>query len=119
MLKRLWALLRLRCPHCLHGRTFVKPFRMGEDCAVCGIHFEREEGYWAMSMFVGYVMSLVIVLPLLAVLYMLHIPIGLFMLITAVALILITPIVFHYARIIWLYIDEAFDPRPEPIPVDY
>lgn len=89
---------------------------MEPDCPICGIHYEREDGYWAMSMFVGYVMSLLFVLPLLVVLYVLKIAIVPYMLVTAVALILITPIVFHYARIVWLYIDEAFDPRPEPLP---
>jgi uncharacterized protein (DUF983 family) len=38
--------LRLRCPNCGLGKPFVSWFRMGSQCEVCGLAFERgEEGY--------------------------------------------------------------------------
>jgi len=30
-----------------------------------------------------------------------------------VALVLLSPLIFHYARVIWLYIDQLLDPRRE------
>ena len=69
MWKRLRAILGLRCSHCLEGKVFERPFRMYEDCPICGIHFEREVGYWSMSIFMGYVIYFVLLLPVLAVLY--------------------------------------------------
>src|SRR6266702_8415818 len=38
--------LLLRCPNCGRGRLFRRGFTMYEKCSVCGLRFEREEGYW-------------------------------------------------------------------------
>jgi uncharacterized protein (DUF983 family) len=35
-----------RCPRCGSGQLFHKWFKMVPDCPRCGLHFEREEGYW-------------------------------------------------------------------------
>jgi len=35
-----------RCPRCGSGKLFHKWFKMVPDCPRCGMHFEREEGYW-------------------------------------------------------------------------
>jgi uncharacterized protein (DUF983 family) len=38
--------LTRRCPRCGSGHLFHKWFKMVPDCPRCGLHFEREEGYW-------------------------------------------------------------------------
>jgi hypothetical protein len=30
-----------------------------------------------------------------------------------VALLLASPLIFHYARVVWMYIDQLLDPRPD------
>ena len=41
------SILRQRCPRCLEGKIYVGFLRMNDDCPLCNLHFEREEGYWA------------------------------------------------------------------------
>lgn len=114
---RLKALLLLKCPHCRQGSVFRKPFAMYTTCPQCGVRYEREQGYFMMSVFVGYVMSFFIVVPVLALLYLAIRP-GLmgYVIGTAIALLLAIPFLFHYARVIWMYLDELLDPRPASEP---
>ena len=109
---RLFAILKLKCAHCLEGPVFRKPFKMHRDCPHCGIHFEREEGYFMMSVFVGYVMSFFIAVPVLILMYLTMNPtIWEYVFGALLALVLFSPLVFHYARVIWMHIDELLDPR--------
>jgi len=68
-----------------------------------------------MAVFVGYVMSFFIVVPLLLILYLTIRPtiVG-YLIGSIVALLLAAPLIFHYARVIWMHIDELLDPRPSP-----
>ena len=109
---RLKAILLLKCPHCCQGAVFRKPFLMHRTCAQCGIVYERERGYFMMSVFVGYVMGFFIVVPVLAALYFTVRPSMMGYLVGAVvALVLAIPFIFHYARVIWMHLDELMDPR--------
>ena len=36
-----------RCPRCGSGHLFRGWFTIVEQCPRCGLHFEREQGYWA------------------------------------------------------------------------
>ena len=58
----LWlAVLRattLRCPRCGSGRLFRRWLIMVADCPRCGLHFEREPGYWLGSMTVNLAVTL-------------------------------------------------------------
>jgi uncharacterized protein (DUF983 family) len=87
---------------------------MYEDCPRCGIHFEREDGYFMMAVFVGYVMSFFVAVPVVVVLYVTIRPsIWTYLIAAAVALLLAAPLIFHYARVVWMYIDQWLDPRRE------
>lgn len=111
---RLLAILRLRCSHCWQSPVFAGVFNMHETCTVCGIKHEREEGFFMMSVFIGYCFYFVLLIPLAIWLYLWGLPLWQFMVvITLVSVVLMAPI-FHYARVVWLHIDEWLDPRPEP-----
>ena len=84
---------------------------MNEDCPECDIHFEREQGYWMMSVFIGYVMYGVILAPVALVLYFQQVPMETSFIIMGVLIAVLTVPIFIYARVIWLYIDELLDPR--------
>lgn len=88
--------------------------RMYEDCPHCGIHYEREDGYFMMAVFVGYVMSFFIAVPVVVALYVTIRPsIWTYLIGATVALLLAAPLIFHYARVVWMYIDQLLDPRRE------
>lgn len=109
------AILQMKCSSCRQGKVFRAPLRMYEDCPHCGIHYEREDGYFMMAVFVGYVMSFFIAVPVIVLLYFALRPsIWGYLIGATVALLLASPLIFHYARVVWLFIDQLLDPRPEP-----
>lgn len=114
ILKRTYAALLGRCPHCLKGAIFASLITMHDDCPVCGIHYERETGYFMMAIFFGYFLCGAICLPLCIWLYRMQAPILWYIASMSLALGLTAPWIFRYGRIIWLHIDELLDPRSEP-----
>ena len=65
-----------------------------------------------MSVFVGYVMSFFIAVPVLILMYLTMTPtIWEYVFGALLALVIFSPLVFHYARVIWIHIDELLDPR--------
>jgi uncharacterized protein (DUF983 family) len=112
-MNRITAILLRRCSHCRQGKIFRGWWRMNQDCPKCGIHFEREQGYWMMSVFMGYVMYGAVLAPVALVLYFMQVSmLTSFIIMGALIVLLILP-VFMYARVIWLHIDELLDPRKD------
>src|SRR5437899_13078388 len=58
-----WGLC-LRCPRCGARSLFRTWFTMYERCAVCGLRFEREQGYFLGAMYIN--SGVTVVLALLA-----------------------------------------------------
>lgn len=85
---------------------------MNEHCPNCGIDYEREHGFFMMAIFVGYVLGFVAVVPILIILFLLDASILAYFIVSAIALIPLSPFIFRYSRIIWLHLDELLDPRP-------
>jgi len=97
----------------LEGQVFYKTWKMHESCPKCGVIFEREQGYFMVSVFIGYVMGFLIAFPVLIGLYLTMRPSVTVYVWTSVGTVLLaTPFLFHYARVIWMHIDELLDPRP-------
>lgn len=110
------AILALRCPRCRRGRLFTGLITMDHRCAVCGLVYEREHGYFVGAMAISYALATAV----LAALF-LFFAIGLRWplegsLLAAGALFLFTvPFVFRYARSLWIHLDRRMDPDlPEP-----
>jgi uncharacterized protein (DUF983 family) len=110
-MNRLTAILNLRCSHCREGRVFRAFLRMNENCPHCGSHFEREQGYWMMSVFVGYVIYFAILGPISLILYFQQATLSTILLIDGILIALLAIPIFIYSRVIWLHIDELLDPR--------
>ena len=49
--------LRFRCPNCGEGRLFSSFFKMRDACAICGLSFYPESGYYAGAMYLDYALS--------------------------------------------------------------
>jgi hypothetical protein len=85
---------------------------MNRTCPVCNIEFEREPGYFLGAMYFSYAMGVAAVTPLVIV--------GLArdwnrLLVGCAAIVelaLLSPLVFRYSRVLWMYMDQHFDPRP-------
>lgn len=109
---RVLSLIQGRCPHCLQGQIFHSLLGMHEQCPVCGIRYEREEGFFSMSIFLGYLVAAVPILAALGLASLFHPPsVWYYFGAACAALIFSTPWIFRYGRIWWLYIDEKLDPR--------
>lgn len=109
---RLKAILELRCPHCMEGQVFSGFLKMNENCPVCGIEYEREHGFFMMSIFIGYILGFIAVVPFMVALFLMNAQVYAYFVVSAVLLIPLSPFIFRYSRILWLHIDEILDPRP-------
>lgn len=112
-MSRLSAIVRTRCPHCLQGPIFDGIWRMHTHCPVCGVKYERETGYFMNSVFIGYVMAFLALVPMLLLLYFNGASAFWFTVNTTIALAIVSPLIFRYARVIWMHVDELMDPRKE------
>src|SRR5262245_40660847 len=112
MWAKLWALLRLRCPRCRRGQLFRGRFAMNDPCPVCGLVFQREQGYFLGAMYVSFPIGLV----LLGGLYGLglwlwpHWHPALVTLVMFFVYLPLTPAVFRYSRAVWIYLDRWASP---------
>jgi len=110
--------LRLRCPRCAQGRLFRGWFRMEEDCEICGLHFEREAGYFVGAIYVNYAATSVISIG------------GYFLLDATTDLTLTQELLvwsafsiafplwfFRYSRSLWMALDHVFSPEPTTLKV--
>ncbi|HID46730.1 MAG TPA: DUF983 domain-containing protein [Chromatiaceae bacterium] len=114
---RLKAILTLKCPRCLRGNVYRSFFKMNKSCPHCGVVYEREQGYFMTAVFVGYVMGFVIAVLAGLGLYLTVKPDAIGYLLGASGVVFLSiPLVFHYARVVWMHIDELLDPRkPEEL----
>lgn len=110
-----------RCARCGSGSLFRSYFTMVPDCPRCGLHFERESGYWAGALainmiLVGGVFAVAFVTAL--ILTVPDVPVGLLLAIL-VPIMIIGPIVaYPFSKTIWVAFDRAFlqqlDPNERP-----
>jgi uncharacterized protein (DUF983 family) len=108
ILARLWAILRLRCPRCLRGQVFRGLFAMNDPCPVCGLVFQREEGYFLGSMYVSYLLSSILLGASFIVGHILLEGWNPQLIIVVVLLpyLPLVPWVYRYSRIIWMHFER-------------
>lgn len=99
--------LTLRCPACGAGPLFSGWFAMHDACSHCGLHFEREPGYFVGAIYVNYAATAV---ASLGVPIALDVAFGLALwaqVAIGAALAVVVPVVFfRYSRSLWLGIDH-------------
>jgi len=111
------GILRRLCPECREGRIFhesrVPGFsKMRETCAVCGLRFEREEGYFLGAMYISYAIALVTI-TLLSLLIWKFTQLS-FEGTVLWGVILFLPLVYPitmFSRVLWIYLDRTVDPE--------
>jgi uncharacterized protein (DUF983 family) len=103
--------LTRHCPRCGSGHLFRHWVTMEPDCPRCGLHFEREAGYWAGALainliLVGGLFALVFIVALAITLP--NVPVAPLLAIL-VPIMIIGPIVaYPFSKTIWVAVDRAF-----------
>jgi uncharacterized protein (DUF983 family) len=110
--RRLAAVITLRCPRCLKGRVWRRFVSMNPTCPECGVVFERESGYFAGAMVVSYGLAV----PILAAMVVALIIIGgldpvVALIIGNTGYLVLVPFIFRYSRVVWLHLDWLIDPQ--------
>lgn len=86
---------------------------MNTACPVCGLVFEREQGYYTGAMVVSYAIAVptygLIVIALL--LFGVAPPVAL--LVGGALYLVLAPFIFRYSRVVWLHFDWRIDPDHE------
>jgi len=109
--RMLWRGLTRHCPRCGRGKLFRRWFRMLPDCPNCGLHFEREPGYWVgavaiNTMVIG--MLFTILMVTVSALTIPDIP-WVSLLMAEVPLMALGPAAFYpFSKTLWVAIDRAF-----------
>lgn len=116
---KLYSVLKHRCPRCHEGEVFVskKAFRpkfdeMYVNCSHCGLKYERETGFFYGSMYVAYGLSITISIAVFVLIYaFIDIPLWVYLVINSVILLVMVPINFRLARILWLNSFVKYEPN--------
>lgn len=120
--EHLKAGLKLKCPRCHQGPMFshsalnLRKFdQMPENCPVCGFRYEIELGFYWGAMYMSYGLSVFIVFLVGISLYFLanDPPTWVYLTTVATIVVLFTPVLFRYARVMMLYFfgSVSFDPK--------
>jgi uncharacterized protein (DUF983 family) len=108
------------CPRCRAGHIFrgslFKGFpKMYELCPVCGLKFEREEGYFLGAMYISYLLALMTIVGLALVLwFFLRWSIQKTAIWAVVLFLPLAPTLTLLSRVMWIYLDQAVDPEKRP-----
>jgi len=109
------GILHQLCPRCRAGKIFRSSVfffsKMHQRCPVCGLKFEREEGYFLGAMYISYALALfTIVLFTLLLWSFAHRTIVKDVIWAVVLFLPLAPAVTLFARILWIYLDQTVDP---------
>jgi len=108
---KLYSIFNNKCPRCHQGSFFnSSPYNLKEFsamprvCSVCGQPYEPEPGYYYGAMYVSYAINVAIFMALWIAWFLLFRSLNIWWMIFIsifVGLIL-TPLTFRYARLIWI-----------------
>ena len=110
-------IFRQRCPRCRMGKIFPRSVFLGfpkmhQRCPVCQLRFEREPGYFLGAMYISYGLGVVIIASFAAALWAAT---GWWItkatVWAAVLFLPLAPAITYFSRILWIYLDQTFDPN--------
>ena len=114
------SLVQGKCPQCRQGKVFkyapyhLKFSTMNDDCAVCGLHFEIEPGFFWGSMYISYGLTVIITLIVALIIHSTgHHPIPFYLETLLAVLLILSPPLFRYSRLIMLYLFGSISFNPQ------
>jgi uncharacterized protein (DUF983 family) len=106
----LWWGATRRCARCGSGHLFRRWFTIVDDCPRCGLHFEREQGYWAGALAINIGIAAVTFVLAFAVGVALtapDIPVGPLLAVLIPLMIVVPTLAYPFSKTIWVAVDRA------------
>ena len=100
--------LTRRCPRCGSGQLFHRYFAMVADCPRCGLHFEREPGYWtgALAINIGVIFAIFAVAFVVILAFTVpDVPVGPTLAILVPVMVLGPILVYPFSKTLWMAVD--------------
>lgn len=119
-MKKLWAILGMKCPTCYEGNLYSDPnpfhFKnlhvMPKQCDKCGQALNPEPGFYYGAMYVSYGLSVGLFLAFFFFSQVVYELSGLTFIISYTAtLLLLFPYIFRYSRVIYIHLFYSFNPE--------
>jgi len=117
---KLFSIFTNKCPKCQTGAFFktnnpynLKKFdKLNERCAYCDESFTREPGFYIGSMYVSYALSVALmVVFFVAFVLILDWDMNYVLAGLVISYIILIPVMFRTARLIWINIFVKYDPE--------
>jgi len=111
------SILRQLCPRCRAGKIFRSNLywgipKMNDRCTVCGLHFNREAGYFLGAMYISYGLGLAVVFAFGAILWMgTHWRVDKIAIWEVLLFLPFAPMLTFLSRVLWIYLDQTMDPE--------
>ena len=103
--------LTRRCARCGSGKLFRHWTAIVDDCPGCGLHFERESGYWAGALAINFICTgglfiITFIAIMIATLPDLNVALTLAI---VLPIAILGPIVWYpFSKTLWVAIDRAY-----------
>ncbi len=116
-LSAMQAVLQQACPRCRLGKIYPSSIfrgfpKMSDQCGVCHLWFEREEGYFLGAMIVDYALAMVITTAIGLILWSFtHWSFEKLCIVAIVIFLPAVPTVTRLGRVLWIYLDQFIDPQ--------
>ena len=109
---KLYSIVTLSCPRCHKGHLFINknPYKitgwdkMNADCQHCGLHYEREPGFFQGAMYVSYGLGVAFSSIVVIINLFIGFKVFTFFVSNTIGLIAFAPLLFRYSRAIYLNI---------------
>jgi len=85
---------------------------MHDRCPSCGLHFNREPGYFLGAMYISYGLGLAVIFAFAAILCALtHWRVDKIAIWAILLFLPFVPMVTFFSRVLWIYLDQTVDPE--------
>ena len=118
-----YSVAKGKCPRCNEGDLWITPksyqkgfTKMPERCSACNLKYDMEQGFWYGAMYISYGIGVAIVVAVVVALTVLT-DYGIFQKsgIATLFLLLLMPLIFRYARALWINIFVHFDKKNDNV----
>ena len=116
------SLFKMKCPRCHKGDLFQNPNlynlstidKMPHSCPHCGLLFSPAPGFYFGAMYISYGIGILLFFTAFLLMeIILKISDYIFLAFYITSLFILWPVVFRYARVIYIYILVRFDSKAE------